>query len=153
MWNIDERKLLKLILQEIIPASEDGKIPSSGLDSVINYLENKVKENLNFKNLFNDGILRVNDFLISTETHINSIDSKEVNFVLKKIENEKPIFFKEFLRQVYMGYYSQPSIRQFFGVSSHPPHPNGYEVPEEEPDFVENLVEPVKKRGICYRQF
>jgi len=152
MWNIDERKLLKLILQEIIPASEDGKIPSAGLDSVIIYLENKVKEDLNFRNLFNTGILRLNDFFISTAKNINSIDSKETIIVLKKIEDKEPLFFKEFLKHVYMGYYSEPSIRPFFGVSSHPPHPNGYEVPEEEPDFVENLVEPVKKRGICYRQ-
>ena len=61
MWNIDERKLLKLILQEIIPASKDGKIPSAGLVSVINYLENKVKEEPNLKRLFNIGISRVND--------------------------------------------------------------------------------------------
>ncbi len=51
-----------------------------------------------------------------------------------------------------MGYYSEPSIRPFFGVSFNPPLPSGYEVPEEEPDLIENLVEPVKKRGICYRQ-
>ena len=153
MWSKDERKLIKIILQELIPTSEDFKIPSAGLDSVINYLENKVKEDLNFRKLFNAGILKINDFLTSTGNNINSIDSNETIFILKKIENEVPLFFKEFLKYVYMGYYSEPSIRPFFGVSLHPPHPNGYEVPEEEPDFIENLVEPVKKRGICYRQF
>ena len=51
MWNIEERNLLKLILQELIPASEDGKIPSAGLTNVINYLEKKTKEELNIKNL------------------------------------------------------------------------------------------------------
>jgi len=153
MWSKDERKLIKIILQELIPTSDDFIIPSAGLDSVINYLENKVKEDLNFRKLFNAGILKINDFLTSTGNNINSIDSNETIFILKKIENEVPLFFKEFLKYVYMGYYSEPSIRPFFGVSLHPPHPNGYEVPEEEPDFIENLVEPVKKRGICYRQF
>ena len=42
MWSKDERKLINMILQELIPASEDCKIPSAGLDSVINFLENKV---------------------------------------------------------------------------------------------------------------
>ena len=153
MWNIDERKLLKLILQEIIPASKDGKIPSAGLASVINYLENKVKEEPNLKRLFNIGISRVNNFVISTKKNINSIDSKKIILFLKKIENEEPLFFKEFLKHTYMGYYSEPSVRPYFGVSSNPPHPNGYEVPEEEPSFLECLVEPVKKRGICYRKF
>ena len=59
---------------------------------------------------------------------------------------------KEFLKHTYMGYYSEPSVRPYFGVSSNPPHPNGYEVPEEEPNLLESLVEPVKKRGICYRK-
>jgi len=152
MWNIDERKLLKLILQEIIPASEDGKIPAAGLANVINYLEKKVKEDLNLRKLFNVGILRVNDFVISTAKNINYIDSKETIFILKKIEDEEPLFFKEFLKHTYMGYYSEPSIRSYFGVSSNPPHPNGYEVPEEGPNLLESLVEPVKKRGICYRK-
>ena len=59
---------------------------------------------------------------------------------------------KEFLKHTYMGYYTEPSVRPYFGVSSNQPHPNGYEVPEEEPSFLECLVEPVKKRGICYRK-
>ena len=152
MWRKDEKNIIKQLLQELIPASEDYNIPSAGLDSVINYLENKVKEDLNFRKLFNSGILKVNDLLISKAKNINSLNSKEKIVVLKNIEDEEPLFFKEFLKHVYMGYYSEPSIRPFFGVSFNPPHPSGYEVPEEEPDLIENLVKPVKKRGICYRQ-
>ena len=54
MWSKDEKNIIKQLLQELIPASEDYNIPSAGLDSVINYLENKVKEDLNFRKLFND---------------------------------------------------------------------------------------------------
>jgi len=152
MWNIEERNLLKLILQELIPASEDGKVPSAGLTNVINYLEKKAKEELSIKKLFNVGISRVKNFVISTEKDINSINSKDTILFLKIIENEEPFFFKELLKHTYMGYYSEPSVRPYFGVSSNPPHPMGYEVPLEESNFLESLVEPVKKRGICYRK-
>ena len=41
MWSITERKLLDLVLDEIIPGSEDGTIPSAGSVGVIDYLEKK----------------------------------------------------------------------------------------------------------------
>ena len=101
---------------------------------------------------FSFGISIVHDFVTSTKNDVSSVDSKSIIFFLKKIENEEPLFFNEFLKHTYMGYYSQPSIRPYFGVSSNPPHPNGYVVKEEEPNLLEGLVKPVKERGICYRE-
>jgi hypothetical protein len=152
MWNLNERKILNLVLDEIIPGSEDGKIPSAKLLGVIDYLEKKAKEDFDLKKLFNDGICCINDFVTATAKDRNHIDSKDTIFFLKKLESQEPLFFKELLRHTYMGYYSNPSVRPHFGVSSNPPHPVGYEVPPEEPELLEYLVYPVKKRGICYRE-
>ncbi len=152
MWSITERKLLDLVLDEIIPGSEDGTIPSAGSVGVIDYLEKKTNEDLDLKKLFNNGISTINDFVNVTKKDINSINSKQTVLFLKKIEEQEPQFFKELLKHTYMGYYSEPSIRPHFGVSFNPPHPEGYNVSAEEPELLERLVDPVKKRGICYRE-
>ena len=70
----------------------------------------------------------------------------------KILERREPDFFAALTRYIYMGYYTDPTVPSHFGLSAKPPHPYGYEVPDESPEELTALVEPVKKRGRCYQK-
>lgn len=70
---------------------------------------------------------------------------------IRQLEADLPKAFETLLKLTYMGYYSRPEIRPLVGVASWPVHPRGYDVQREEKALLDELTEPVRKRGPVYR--
>ena len=151
MWTKSEHEILHRILEAIIPASKDGKIPSANNILIIEKLKQEAIKDNKFKSLLLDGLKHIKHMLIVTGNDLNSIDLRNFTNLICKLEDQKPEFFNAFLRQTYIAYYNQPSIRTHFGLSENPPHPDGYNVPSETIEEISSLVAPVIKRGDCYR--
>ena len=71
--------------------------------------------------------------------------------VVEALEREAPDAFTALLWHTYMGYYSRADIRPHFGLSDRPTQPEGYELPEDDPDELADMLAPVRARGRCYR--
>ena len=151
MWTESEHEILYRILETLIPASKDGKIPSANNILIIEKLKQEAIKDNKFKSLLLDGLKHIKQMLIETGNDLNSIDLRNFTNLICKLEDQKPEFFSAFLRQTYIAYYNQPSIRTHFGLSANPPHPEGYNVPSETIEEISSLVAPVIKRGDCYR--
>ena len=151
MWTESEHEFLYRILETLIPASKDGKIPSANNILIIEKLKQEAIKDNKFKSLLLDGLKHIKHMLIVTGNDLNSIDLRNFTNLICKLEDQKPEFFNAFLRQTYIAYYNQPSIRTHFGLSANPPHPEGYNVPSETIEEISSLVAPVIKRGDCYR--
>ena len=151
MWTESEHEILYRILETLIPASKDGKIPSANNILIIEKLKQEAIKDNKFKSLLLDGLKHIKHMLIVTGNDLNSIDLRNFTNLICKLEDQKPEFFNAFLRQIYIAYYNQPSIRTHFGLSANPPHPEGYNVPSETIEEISSLVAPVIKRGACYR--
>ena len=151
MWTESEHEILYRILETLIPASKDGKIPSANNILIIEKLKQEAIKDNKFKSLLLDGLKHIKHMLIATGNDLNSIDLRNFTNLICKLEDQKPEFFNAFLRQTYIAYYNQPSIRTHFGLSANPPHPEGYNVPSETIEEISSLVAPVIKRGACYR--
>ena len=151
MWTESEHEILYRILETLIPASKDGKIPSANNILIIEKLKQEAIKDNKFKSLLLDGLKHIKQMLIETGNDLNSIDLRNFTNLICKLEDQKPEFFSAFLRQTYIAYYNQPSIRTHFGLSANPPHPEGYNVPSETIEEISSLVAPVIKRGACYR--
>ena len=151
MWTESEHEILYRILETLIPASKDGKIPSANNILIIEKLKQEAIKDNKFKSLLLDGLKHIKHMLIVTGNDLNSIDLRNFTNLICKLEDQKPEFFSAFLRQTYIAYYNQPSIRTHFGLSANPPHPEGYNVPSETIEEISSLVAPVIKRGACYR--
>ena len=151
MWTKSEHEILHRILEAIIPASKDGKIPSANNILIIEKLKQEAIKDNKFKSLLLDGLKHIKHMLIVTGNDLNSIDLRNFTNLICKLEDQKPEFFNAFLRKIYIAYYNQPSIRTHFGLSANPPHPEGYNVPSETIEEISSLVAPVIKRGACYR--
>ena len=151
MWTESEHEILYRILETLIPASKDGKIPSANNILIIEKLKQEAIKDNKFKSLLLDGLKHIKHMLIVTGNDLNSIDLRNFTNLICKLEDQKSEFFSAFLRQTYIAYYNQPSIRTHFGLSANPPHPEGYNVPSETIEEISSLVAPVIKRGACYR--
>ena len=151
MWTESEHEILHRILEALIPASKDGKIPSANNILIIEKLKQEAIKDNKFKSLLLDGLKHIKQMLIETDNDLNSIDLRNFTNLICKLEDQKPEFFNAFLRKIYIAYYNQPSIRTHFGLSANPPHPEGYNVPSETIEEISSLVAPVIKRGACYR--
>ena len=71
--------------------------------------------------------------------------------VVEALEQEAPDAFTALLWHTYMGYYSRADVRPHFGLSDRPTQPEGYELPEDDPDELADMLAPVRARGRCYR--
>ena len=151
LWNGDERKLVDGVLNQIIPASADGRIPSAGSLGVADFLADRIGADPGLKELFQQGLTRAKALLDAAGSELDGLDADGRLEIVRQLEQTEPAFFEALLRHTYMGYYSKASVRPHFGLSASPTQPDGYDVPPEDPDEMAALVEPVKKRGRCYR--
>ena len=55
-WNADEKALPNGLLDEIIPASDDDRIPSAGSLRVADFIETKARETPGLADLLNRGL-------------------------------------------------------------------------------------------------
>ncbi len=151
-WSADEKILLKSLLDQIIPASDDGRIPSAGSLRIADFIESKAREIPGLADLMNRGLRFAQVLLEPKGDTFDALSSADRLTLVKILERREPEFFAALIRYTYMGYYTDPTVPPHFGLSTKPPHPYGYEVPDESPEELTALVEPVKKRGRCYQK-
>ena len=151
VWDENEHIFLERILEEIIPESSDGRIPSAKKIGVLDNLNTKISENNEFYSIFQEGLNFIRTTIDLRINIIQEMSSEELIKIINLIEDNCPKFFENFLRSIYMFYYSKGSVRSYFGLSINPPHPNGYDVEKESPEEINLLVKPVLERGHCYR--
>ena len=151
-WSESHKALLNRILNEIIPASGDSRIPSGGSLKVAEYLDDRFKDTPGLEEQFNRGLDRATILVQRKGLVLDQLSSDDCRQVVADLEELEPDFFYALLQHVYMGYYTDPSVPPLFGLTDKAPHPDGYDVPDEDLEKLESLVEPVKARGQCYRE-
>ena len=148
----DEKALLNGLLDEIIPASDDGRIPSAGSLGVADFIANKARKVPGLMGLLKRGLRAAQALIESQGDTFEALPAADRLALAKILERREPEFFAALTRYIYMGYYTDPTVPPLFGLSPKPPHPYGYEVPDESPEEIAALVEPVNKRGRCYQK-
>ena len=151
-WSANEKSLLNGLLDEIIPASDDGRIPSAGSLGVADFIATKAGEIPGLADRLKRGLRTAKALLEPKGDTFDALSSADRLALVKILERREPEFFAALIRYTYMGYYTDPTVPPHFGLSAQPPHPYGYEVPEESPEELAAMVEPVKKRGRCYQK-
>ncbi|MGD2015472.1 MAG: gluconate 2-dehydrogenase subunit 3 family protein [Desulfobacterales bacterium] len=151
-WSADEKTLLNGLLDEIIPASDDGRVPSAGSLGVADFIATKAREVPGLKDLLKRGLRTAKALLEPEGDTFEALSPADKLALAKNLERRESDFFVVLTKYTYMGYYTDPTVPPHLGLSAKPPHPYGYEVPDESPEELNALVEPVKKLGRCYRE-
>ena len=150
-WNEAEGRLLAGLLDEIVPAGADGRIPAAGALGVAEFLAGKASDDPALAASIRATLTHAAGLAEAQGAAFEALDAAGRVAVVEALEQEVPDAFAALLRHTYMGYYSRADIRPHFGLSDRPTQPDGYAVPDDDPDEMVDLLAPVRARGRCYR--
>ena len=150
-WSEAESRLLCALLDRIVPASRDGRVPAAGALGVAEYLAESASEDSSLAALFRHALARVEALAETRGANFDALDAAARDAVVQALERDAPEAFAALLRHTYMAYYSRADVRPLFGLSSRPTQPGGYEVPADDAGEMAALLAPVRARGRCFR--
>lgn len=150
-WSEAEGRLLRALLDRLVPASTDGRVPAAGALGVAEYLADRASADPSLGTLFRHALTRAAALAEDHGAHFDALDTASRVAVVEVLEGDAPEAFAALVRHTYMGYYSRADVRPLFGLSSRPTQPGGYEVPGDDADEMAELLAPVRARGRCYR--
>ena len=150
-WSEAEGRLLDALLDEIVPASADGRVPSAGVLGVTEYLAERAADHPALAATIRKALAHAAKLADARGARFDALDAAGRVAVVEALERDAPEAFVTLLRHTYMGYYSRADVRPHFGLSPKPTQPDGYTVPDDDPDEMAALLAPVRARGRCYR--
>jgi hypothetical protein len=139
----EQKKTLTTVLNLIIPANEDYKMPSANDVGFSLYIEN-----VNIKPFIQEVLIAIID-----EAHNNygqaffTLSLDEQLQLINVLKRKHLRLFNSLTNHVFQCYYQNDNVLEAIGVDARPPFPNGYFV--EEGDVL--LLESVYYRGKIYR--
>ena len=150
-WSEAEGRLLSALLNELVPASDDGRIPGAGALGVAAFLANKATDDPALLASVREVLTHTAGLAEARGSEFEALHAAGRVAVVEALEREVPSAFAALLRHTYMGYYSRADVRPYFGLSDRPTQPEGYTVPDDDSDEMAALLAPVRARGRCYR--
>ena len=150
-WSEDQGQLLTGLLDEIVPASADGQVPAAGALGIADFLVSKASADPALAVSLREVLSHAAALAEARGANFDDLDAAGRMAVVEALEQEAADAFTALLWHTYMGYYSRADIRPHFGLSDRPTQPEGYELPEDDPDELADMLAPVRARGRCYR--
>ncbi len=139
-----ERRALACVLDALVPASPDGRLPGVGAVGVGRHVEQTLAALPDLRAMVVEGL---------RDLDVQARAQHDRPFVeLDAAERAALVAMQGFsyalVPHTYIGYYQHERVLAALGLDPRPPHPTGHAMP---PDDV-TLLDPVKARGARYRQ-
>ena len=130
--------LLTVILDTLIPPSQDGNMPGAGALGLADTVREKTSA----------ATAVVAAGLAAAEASgFADLDASGRVAVLREFETSQPAFIPTLFFPTCIAYYQHPDVLVALGLSPNPPHPKGYDL---EPGDLSALAR-VRSRGKLYR--
>ncbi|HIG61292.1 MAG TPA: hypothetical protein EYQ22_10455 [Gammaproteobacteria bacterium] len=110
-----QRNKLGCLLDVLIPASQDGHMPSAGDLDLIAYLQAKAMD-------FLPSLIALLDGLDEDFTTVNFDERYQA---VKILSNDEPGLFQALIYQAYAVYYQSPAVLEGIGAAAGAPFPRG----------------------------
>jgi hypothetical protein len=138
----DDRRTLSAVLGELLPASDDGRMPAAGELGLAAFVEQGAAPG--------SELARALPALLASlgARGFAGLERAARVALLKELEQASPSAFRALLAVAYGGYYQHPRVVEALGLEARPPFPKGYAVPPS--DF--GLLDAVRRRPSFYRE-
>jgi hypothetical protein len=148
-FSADEDRILRTLLDDIVPPSDDGHVPGAGELGLRAHIARTVQQTPMLRPVVEYGLGALDDLARERDPRgWAALPKEERSAVLEKFAATDQFFMPAFLFLVYSGYYQHPRVVEGLGLEARAPHPKGYAM---EPDDW-TLLEPVRARGARYRE-
>ena len=141
----EQERALSSVLDEIIPRSEDGRLPGAGELGLVDYVARQARA---IQPLIIQGVEALDELARSRGApDFAALSRQERRVVLDEHTIQDPGFLPSLIFHTYMGYYHHDRVVSALGLEPRPPHPKGYEL--ELGDL--SLLDRVRQRPRLYR--
>jgi hypothetical protein len=145
-----EMRTLSAVLDEIIPPSEDGRLPGAGVLGLGPRVEEWIERLPDLGPAIASGLAAIDGAAEARGAGGFAALGREARLaVLRDVEASEPAFLPSLTFVAYSSYYHQAPVLEALGVEPRPPHPKGFEIP---PSDLDELLAPVRMRGSTYRR-
>jgi hypothetical protein len=141
----EQRRALSCVLDEIIPASADGRLPGAGMLGLVARIEQVLERSPELVPVIAEGLAGLD--AVAGAEGFAALERGDRRAALDEVAAAQPGFLPGLIFHTYLGYYASAEVQEGLGLEGRPPHPQGYEM---EPNDL-SLVEAVKARGRVYR--
>ena len=143
-----QRRTLAHVLDDLIPASPDGRLPAAGQLGAGAYLDHSLGAMPELKAMIAQGLDALDALARQRDPRgLDGLSAADRAAVLAEHAGSEHSFPPILIMHTFAGYYQDPRILTLLGMSPNPPHPQGYEMPTGDL----TLLDPVRRRGKCYR--
>lgn len=140
---------LDALLRMLIPASEDGRLPSAGELGLADAIFAAGGVDPEFGTELKIGLERLAAAAVKEgAVGFGELSEERRLAVLKAVTDAHPNLLGRLLAPAYTAYYATPRVARALGMETWPPHPKGF--PLETGDL--SLLDPVRARGPFFRE-
>lgn len=145
-----QERALTPVLDEVIPPTDDGRLPGAGALGVARYVSHALGATPDMEAVIVRGLAALERIAGRQSPHgFAALGKDERMAALGEVLAEEPMFLGMVMFHTYVGYYRDPRVAAALGLAARPPHPEGFPV---EPSDLATLLEPVRRRGKLYRE-
>ncbi len=141
-----QQRSLGLLLDMIVPATDDGAKPSAADVDVLSYIREYEPDTL--------GLLGAELDRLESEARRQAgaafadLEASARQRLVEALRAEEPRFLQRLAQQTVTAYYQDDRVLKAIGIEPRAPFPKGYEVPSGD----QSLLDPVRARGRIYRE-
>ncbi|MFQ5514031.1 MAG: gluconate 2-dehydrogenase subunit 3 family protein [Myxococcota bacterium] len=144
-----ERRTLEAVLNEIIPPSNDPRMPGAGDLGVAASIEERLCETPGLRPGIAQGLADVDGLARERGAVPFAELPRDVRAeVLRELGDRAAAFLPTLIFLAYAAYYQNPRVLTALGLEPRPPFPDGYEVPSTDL----SILDPVRRRPAIYRK-
>lgn len=141
-----QQRSLGLLLDMIVPASDDGAKPSAAEVDVLGYIREYEPDTLAPLGVELDRL--ESDAVSQAGAPFADLDAEARHRLVETLRTEDPSFLRRLAQQTVTAYYQDDRVLRAIGMEPRAPFPKGYEVPAGD----QSLLDPVRARGRIYRE-
>ena len=144
-----QQRALARALDEIIPAGDDGRLPSAGDAGVARYVEAALREMPMLIGMVVESLDALE--ALATQRHARSflaLPRNEQSELLQALAMGEHALPPVVMIHTFAGYYQSERVQTALGLEPRPPHPKGYAMHRNDL----TLLDPVRQRPRHYRE-
>lgn len=128
-----ERELLAAVLDELIPARPDGRLPGAGRLGIAGPVDDALRASPALRAMVLDGLAELD--AQARQRDPRGFDALDPDARLALLQQQGFVF--PLLLQAYAAYYHQPAVLEALGLEARPPHPGGHAMAPDDLSLVE----------------
>lgn len=144
-FSLQEERALASVLDELIPPSDDGRLPGAGEAGLVRYIDQRAAE---LRPTIAQGLSALDELANARGARDFAALSREDKLeALNEVATAQPGFLPGLILHTYAGYYQNDRVLEGLGLEARPPYPDGYKM---EPSDL-SLLDGVRRRSKLYR--